>query len=171
MAEPFIGEIRLVGFDFAPRGWADCNGQLLPIAQFAPLFSIIGTTYGGDGRQTFALPDLRGRLPVGLGRSLQGDEIRWGQSVGAETVTLQVAELPSHGHPLPASSATGESPNPAGAVPARTRSPRYAGTGTAVALADAVVAEAGGSQPHDNIGPVAVLKFIIAHQGIFPPRQ
>ncbi|MCB9548018.1 MAG: phage tail protein [Myxococcales bacterium] len=166
MAEPFIGEIRLFGFDFPPRGWAFCEGQLLSIVQFQQLFSIIGTTYGGDGRVNFGLPDLRGRVPMH-----PDDDVRLGGRAGAETVTLLASQLPSHGHPVPASGAPAVAASPAGAAPAVTRRPQYAPTGEASPLPAPVVGTAGGNQPHDNMSPVIVMRFAIATAGLFPPRQ
>ena len=166
MSEPFLGEIRILSFAFAPRGWASCEGQLLPISQNQALFALLGTQYGGDGRVTFALPDLRGRVPVHIGGG-----IAQGQHAGAESITLAIAEMPSHGHAR-ASSLQATSLNAAANVPAgqpRRGVARYTNTGTPVALGGATVA--GGGQPHTNVQPSLVLNFAIALQGLFPSRD
>lgn len=165
MAEPFLGEIRLLGFDFAPRGWAFCEGQLLPIAQNQALFSVVGTTYGGDGRVTFALPDLRGRIPVH-----PGADVPFGARLGTETVALVVPELPAHSHPVPTSNEVGVQADPSGLAPARTRRPLYAATGALTEMPADGVGLAGGNAPHNNLSPALVLRFAIALVGIFPAR-
>ena len=168
MAEPFLSEIRLMSFVFAPKGWALCNGQLLPINQNQALFSLLGTTFGGDGRVNFALPDLRGRTPihVGSGHTL-------GERGGEQAHTLSIAELPTHTHVLSASSSDGNFPTPAsgsaGNVLASTAPNRVYGTPTnLVALRAGTVANVGGSQAHLNMQPFLTLSFSIALQGIFP---
>ncbi|SMB83897.1 phage tail protein [Deinococcus hopiensis] len=167
MSEPFIGEIRPISFNFAPKGWAMCNGQLLPINQNQALFSILGTYYGGDGRTNFALPDLRGRMAVHAGLSVLG--IRAGESFH----TLTTAELPRHTHLLGASSRPATTPLPAGnllAAPAQGE--RLYGTGPVdTALSPDAVSSFGGGQPHENRPPFLVLNYIIALQGIFPSRN
>ena len=168
MAEPFLSEIRLMSFVFAPRGWALCNGQLLPINQNQALFSLLGTTYGGDGRVNFALPDLRGRSPlhVGAGTSL-------GERDGEEAHTLTVAELPGHSHALSASSDVANTNLPGTALPAgkpRGGINRYAAAGSSnTALhPGSLTAAPGGGQPHNNLQPYLTINFVIALQGIFP---
>jgi microcystin-dependent protein len=169
MSEPFLGEIRIASFEFAPSGWAFCNGQLLPIAQNQALFSILGTTYGGDGRTTFALPNLQGRVPIHPGNS-----IPQGAMAGEETHTLLLSELPAHAHLLTASSdiaAANMLGNPTGAYCAKSGDPGYAppasSTGSMAAIA---LGGAGASQPHSNMQPYLTLNFVIALAGIFPTR-
>ena len=167
MAEPFLSEIRMMSFNYAPRGWALCNGQLLPIAQNQGLFSLLGTTYGGDGRVNFALPDLRGRVPNhtgGIGHFL-------GQRGGEQSHTLSIAELPQHTHPLSASSQDGNVPVPGGAVLARTVNNIYANAAALVALNPESVTSVGGGQAHDNMQPYLTISFCIALQGIFPSQN
>jgi microcystin-dependent protein len=168
MAEPFLSEIRVMSFVFAPKGWALCNGQLLPINQNQALFSLLGTTFGGDGRVNFALPDLRGRTPihVGSGHTL-------GERGGEQAHTLSIAELPEHIHVLRASNAVGNSvnPRPAGAGNVLAQEPGNAYTSAAsnlTALASGSIANTGGSQAHLNMQPFLTLNFCIALQGIFP---
>ena len=163
MAEPFLAEIRLMSFVFAPKGWALCNGQLLPINQNQALFSLLGTTFGGDGRVNFALPDLRGRSPihVGSGHTL-------GERAGEQAHTLSVAELPTHTHVAQATTATGNTPVPTGAVLADTPSQVYAPAGGLTSLTPGTVTNVGGSQAHLNMQPFLTLSFCIALQGIFP---
>jgi microcystin-dependent protein len=166
MSEPFLAEIRIFGFTFAPRGWAMCDGQILPINQYQSLYSLLGTTYGGDGRTTFGLPDLRGRVPLheGSGYSL-------GLKSGVENVVLTVAELPNHTHALNGTGNAGTTNSPAGNVFASTPDDRYAPATELVATGASVVANAGGSQAHDNMQPSLVLNFCIALQGLFPSRN
>ncbi|WP_273652704.1 phage tail protein [Cellulomonas fimi] len=164
MSEPFLAEIRLTAFGFPPKGWAACNGQLLPINQNQALFSLLGTTYGGDGRVTFALPDLRGRVPVHV-----GDGFSLGQAAGAEHHTLTVAEMPAHTHPVRAA-ATADRTAPGAGRWAVTDAPHYGATPQAV-MADGLVGNTGGSQPHANMPPYAALQAVIALVGIFPSRN
>ncbi|MFC4615841.1 phage tail protein [Cellulomonas algicola] len=164
MSEPFLAEIRLTAFGYPPRGWAQCNGQLLPINQNQALFSLLGTQYGGDGRVNFALPDLRGRVPVHVGPGFT-----LGQAGGAETHTLTVSELPPHTHPVSAAS-TADRSVPGAARWASTDAPHYGPTPQAV-MADGLVAHVGGSQPHPNMPPYAALQAVIALVGIFPSRD
>lgn len=161
MAEPFLSEIRIVSFGFAPKGWAQCDGQLLPINQNQALFSLLGTTFGGDGRVNFALPDYRGRMPihVGVGHTL-------GERGGAAAHTLTISELPEHTHVPRATSATGRATGPAGNIFAASRG-SYAASATVATHANAIASE-GGSQPHSNLPPFLTLNFVIALQGIFP---
>lgn len=162
MAEPFLSEIRIMSFVFAPKGWALCNGQLLPINQNQALFSLLGTTFGGDGRVNFALPDLRGRTPihVGSGHTL-------GERGGEQAHTLSIAELPEHTHVLNATNNAGGQ-NPTNNVLAKTGANTYGAAVNLVAMAAGTVLNAGGSQAHLNMQPFLTLNFCIALQGIFP---
>jgi microcystin-dependent protein len=173
--EPYVGEVRLFAGDFAPRGWAFCEGQTLPIQQNQALFALLGIQYGGNGSTSFALPDLRGRSPVGAGTGDGLTPVVAGQVLGAETVTLTAAHVPPHTHRVPAADAPGTSDNPSGTVAAQSRRGRatealYGPAAALVALAPGAVASAGGSQAHDNMPPYTVLRFVIALVGIFPPR-
>lgn len=176
MSEPFIGEIKMVGFNFAPKGWAFTDGQILPINQNQSLYSLLGTTYGGDGRTSFALPDLRGRTPVHKGNGLQ-----LGQKGGAETVTLTTAEMGAHTHQVKGTTAdadkpsTGNNANRAFAtVQPGQGDPNdiiYGDAANLVDLANGIVPNAGGGQAHDNMQPTMTLSFAIALQGLFPSRN
>lgn len=175
MYEPYVGEVRLFAGNFAPRGWAFCEGQILPVQQNQALFALLGTQYGGNGSTTFMLPDLRGRSPVGAGVDGDLTPVVAGQVLGSETVTLTAAQLPPHTHRVPAADAVGTSDNPSGTVPAQSRRGRasealYGPAASLVALAPGAVADAGGGQSHDNMPPYTVLRFAIALAGIFPPR-
>jgi len=163
MAEPFLSEIRLFSFVYAPRGWALCNGQLLPINQNQALFSLLGTTFGGDGRVNFALPDLRGRVPIHVGSAHT-----LGERGGEQAHTLSIAELPEHVHVQNASSTQGTLNDPTGAVLARSAQNAYSSAAALVAMNQAVVTPTGGSQAHLNMQPFLTLSFGIALQGIFP---
>jgi microcystin-dependent protein len=171
MSEPFVGEIRMFGFGFAPQGWAQCNGQLLPINQYQALFSLLGTTYGGDGVANFALPDMRSRVPAGQGQGPGLSPYAEGQAGGAETVTLTAAQMPGHTHPVKASSSPAGSDQPEGRALARSASHIYTATPDASTVMNAaMLADAGGSQPHDNIQPYLAVNFCIATAGIYPSR-
>jgi microcystin-dependent protein len=163
MAEPFLSEIRIMSFVFAPKGWALCNGQLMPINQNQALFSLLGTTFGGDGRVNFALPDLRSRVPihVGSGHTL-------GEKGGEPAHTLSIAEMPTHMHVMQAATATGDVPIPLNNLLATTPAKIYDGPANLVNLIPATVPNVGGSQAHINMEPFLVLSFCIALQGIFP---
>lgn len=168
MSEPFLGEIRAFGFTFAPRGWAACDGQLLPINQNQSLYSLLGTTYGGDGRTTFALPDLRGRVPIDAGPThVQGS------TGGSETHVLQVDELPAHTHAWTASTTTADSASPAGNLlaAATATNPAWAAPGTPTAMAPETIARTGDSAGHENMQPWLVVQYCIALQGLFPTRN
>lgn len=170
MSEPFLAEVRIVGFNFAPRGWALCDGQILPINQNQSLYSLLGTTYGGDGRTTFALPDLRGRTPVHPGRASGGPTIRQGQRSGAETHTLSAGEA-KHSHPFNVVSTNGTSTIPTGNTLATSPDQPYVSGGTPVAMAAGATTSAGGGQAHDNMQPYLAINFCIALQGLFPSRN
>jgi microcystin-dependent protein len=163
VAQPYVGEIRMFAGNFAPSGWMFCEGQLLPIAENETLFQLIGTAYGGDGRTTFALPDLRGRLPVH-----QGNGFALAQTGGAEAVTLAVAQLPAHGHPMRGSSDPAGARSPQGGVLGRAPAGAYASEFTPGVLSPQAVAPAGGGQPHTNVQPYLCVHFIISLFGIFP---
>jgi len=171
MSEPFLAEVRIFGFNFAPRGWAFCDGQILPISQNQSLYSLLGTTYGGDGRTSFALPDLRGRAPIHTGRADGGSEHRLGQKTGEETHTLSVPEMPQHTHTLRASGTGNGSASPSGNVFANAGSDVYNDPQSLVNMASGVVANVGGSQAHDNMQPYLAVNFGIALQGLFPSRN
>jgi len=166
MAEPFLSEIRIMSFVFAPKGWALCNGQLLPINQNQALFSLLGTTYGGNGQTTFALPDLRGRTPIHVG---QGHTL--GEQGGEQAHTLSIAELPQHVHTAQATSATGDTPVAAGNLLADSPSQLYGAPSALTALNPTSVTTVGGSQAHLNMQPFLTLSFCVALQGIFPSRN
>jgi microcystin-dependent protein len=180
MSEPFLGRIMLVGFNFAPQGWAFCNGQLLSISQNTALFSLLGTTYGGNGQTTFALPDLRSRVAVGFGQGPGLSNYDLGQSTGSETVTLTVGQMPAHNHLVAANAATATVLSPGGADLAQTfdSGPKKSFNTYStppmtapVTLDPATVQPSGGSGPHPNIQLVLALNYIIALQGIFPSRN
>lgn len=172
---PFIGEIRLFAGNFAPRGWALCEGQLLPIAQYPAAFAVVGTTYGGDGRSTFRLPNFRGRVPVHQGEGPGLTPRFLGEARGSETVTLQASQLPAHTHALTATTANAASQVARGNLPAFTYTDAvttlYASQdGGSVPMAAEAIGASGGGQPHDNRMPTLALTFIIALDGVFPPR-
>lgn len=176
MSEPFLGEIRMFGGNFAPRGWAFCNGQLLPIAQNSALFSILGTTYGGDGQTTFALPDLRGRVPMHWGQGPGLTPRSLGESSGSENVTLLTTQMPAHTHLANASSDDANSTAPtnalwATAVDANSQQVSAYGTTANTTMSPQAIGSAGGSQPHNNMQPFLCLSFIIALEGIYPSRN
>jgi microcystin-dependent protein len=172
MSEPFVGEIRMFGFGFAPQGWAPCNGQLMPIAENPALFDLLGTTYGGDGQATFALPDLRSRVPAGQGQGPGLSAYAEGQAGGAETVTLAAAQMPGHTHPVKASSNAADSDRPEGRALARSAGHIYtAQPDTSTVMNADMLGDTGGSQPHDNIQPYLAVNFCIALVGIFPSRS
>jgi microcystin-dependent protein len=166
MAQPYVGEIRIFAGNFAPAGWMFCDGTLLAIAENDVLFNLIGTTYGGDGQETFALPDLRGRIPMHWGSGVQLAE-----SGGVEEVTLTVSQIPAHSHPLVGSSDLASSPDPAGAVTAQSRTAGvdlYLDDVPNVSMAPTAISPTGGSQPHTNLQPFLGLNFIISLYGIYP---
>lgn len=171
MAEPFIAEIRIFGFNFAPRGWAACDGQILPIAQNTALFSLLGTSYGGDGRSTFALPDLRGRFALHQGQGPGLSQRFLGETGGASSVSLLASQMPAHSHALRAdASPTTSAPAGAAMAPTATGTAVYRSGAANAQMAPGSVAAAGGSQPHENRQPLLGVHVCIALQGIFPPR-
>lgn len=164
MAQPYVGEIRMFAGNFAPAGWMFCGGQLLPISENETLFQLIGTTYGGDGQSTFALPNLQSRIPIH-----QGNGFALAESGGAESVTLTINQIPAHTHPLLASSAAGTSNSPVGNVYAESASlDIYTQDVANSNMAAAAIAPIGGSQPHTNFQPYLCINFIISLFGIFP---
>lgn len=173
MSDNFLAEIRIFGFNFAPTGWALCNGQLMPISQNTALFALLGTIYGGDGKSTFALPDLMGAVPMHPGQG-QGLSLRQlGEQGGSESVTLLRSEMPAHAHQIQGDSGFANSTDPAGKLFGRPfgGGNMYKTSGTNVPLSNEAIAPAGGSLPHNNMQPYLTLNFCIALQGIFPPRS
>ncbi|MCE7073049.1 MULTISPECIES: phage tail protein [Dyadobacter] len=171
MADPFVAEIRMVPFNFSPKGWAWCDGQYLPISQNTALFSLLGTTYGGDGKSNFALPDLQGRAPMhpGQGPGLSLHDL--GESGGSETVTLLESEIPMHGHTVNITPQPGEISDPSGHTIARSvNGAVFLGGSPNGYMSASSIGEAGGSQPHNNMQPYLTTYFCIALQGVFPPR-
>ncbi len=165
MAQPYVGEIRMFAASFAPAGWMFCDGQLLPISENETLFQLIGTTYGGDGESTFALPDLRGRVPIH-----QGSGFILAETGGVEQITLTVNQIPTHSHSLVGSSGVANDPNPQAHVLAESSAvSMYSSASPAVPLAVQAVSPVGGSQPHTNMQPYLGLNFIISLYGIYPP--
>jgi len=167
--EPYLGEIMLFAGNFPPRGWAFCNGQLLPINQNQALFSLLGTNYGGNGQTNFALPDLRDRVPIHHGQGPGLSSRVLGERAGEAAHTLLLTELPAHSHVARVSSAVGGAVDPGGMFPARNAAqiPQYGGNAD-TPMAAAAVSNVGGNQPHDNTQPVLALRFVIALQGVFP---
>lgn len=165
MSEPFLSEIRLVSFVFAPKGWALCNGQLMPINQNQALFALLGTTFGGDGRTTFALPNLQGRVPVGV-----GDRYNLGEVGGEYAHTLTLAEMPAHAHPASVAAAATAATPTSSTVLAQPGKAAYSTTHTG-AMAAASVSTVGGDQAHENTAPYLALNYVIALQGIFPSQN
>lgn len=169
--DPFVAEIRIFPFNFAPKGWAWCDGQLLPLSQNTALFSLLGTTYGGNGKSNFALPDLQGRAPMhpGQGPGLSLHDL--GETGGSETVTLLESEIPSHSHTMRASAVSADRPTPVASLSATPSGDNlYAPANNLVSMAPQCLAPAGGDQPHNNMMPYLTFYFCIALQGVFPPR-
>lgn len=171
MADPFVAEIRIFPFNFAPRGWAFCNGQLLPISQNTALFSLLGTYYGGDGKSTFALPNLQGNVPVHPGQGPGLSDYYLGQTGGSETVTLLESEIPAHAHQLRCVNGDGDQALPTnntwGATPSGANPYISPSNGN---MSPQALGVTGGSLPHNNMQPYLTLNFCIALQGVFPPR-
>ena len=177
--EPFLGEIRMVGWNFAANGWALCNGQLMSISQNTALFSLLGTYYGGDGVSTFALPNLQGRVPIHQGNGIGLSPYTIGQSAGSENIPLLANQMPTHNHLMGVSTQSGSVANPTNALLAEGNSgggrapvpvSNYVSTAATGTLAPTAITSAGGSQPHSNIQPFLCINFIIALTGIFPSR-
>lgn len=163
MGQPYVGEIRMFAGNFAPLGWMFCEGQLLPISEYETLFQLIGTTYGGDGQETFALPDLRGRLPLH-----QGNGFILAETGGAEEITLTVQQIPAHSHPFLASAGSAADNNPGNNVLATPTSDIYVNSSPFANMSPSSVSPVGGSQPHTNFQPYLCIDFIISLYGIFP---
>ena len=167
MSTPFLGEIKIISWNYAPKGWAFCNGQSLPINQNQALFSLLGTTYGGNGQTTFALPDFRGRIPLHVG----GGHIQ-GETAGQSAHTVTQSEMPAHNHFMNVTNNVGTDPNPgSGVIISKSVANSYGGATNLVTMNPASIGNVGGSQPHENRQPYLVLNFIIALQGIFPSRN
>lgn len=173
MSEPFVAEIRMFAGNFAPRGWALCDGQILPISQNTALFSLLGTFYGGNGTSNFALPNLQGNVPIHMGQGPGLSDYFLGQTGGSQTVTLLSSEMPAHNHPVRCSSQPADQPSPGGFLwamePTGLVNPYTSGLPN-VAMAN-LVGIAGGNQPHNNLMPYLVVSFIIALQGVYPARN
>ncbi|PXY44929.1 phage tail protein [Flavobacterium hydrophilum] len=172
MAQPYVGEIRMFAGNFAPAGWMFCEGQLLPISENETLFQLIGTTYGGDGQETFKLPDLRGRLPIHTGTGSSGTTYNLGESGGAEEITLTAQQIPSHNHAVLATTDLANSTSPADAYLSTTATGNkiYSTASPTVALDPSEISSIGGSQPHTNFQPYLCIDFIISLFGIFPSQ-
>lgn len=172
MADPFVGEIKINAFGFAPKGWSACDGQLLTISQNQALASLLRTYYGGNGQTTFALPDLRGRTPIHFGVSPQGTAYNMGSAVGQENVSVTISTMPQHNHPCYGIAAAGTKSSPNGNFYAQSSSPSiYVAPSALTPLHPSTVSNAGGSQAHNNMQPSLSLNFCIAMVGIYPPRQ
>jgi microcystin-dependent protein len=167
MGSPYVGEIRMVGFNFAPRGWMLCQGQTLPISEYETLFTLIGTTYGGDGQSTFALPNLSSRNPMHMGQGPGTSSRVIGESGGTESVTLTTQQIPSHTHP-PNANTAGGTPDPSGNLWGGFSGGFYTALNQPNAQMASAVQPAGGSQPHDNMPPFLVISFVISLFGVFP---
>jgi microcystin-dependent protein len=171
MSSPYVGEIRMAGFNFAPQGWAFCNGQPMSISEYSTLFNLIGTTYGGDGQTTFNLPNLQCRIPYHQGTNLRGDTMVLGQISGTENVTLTASQIPAHSHVLAANSAAGGQPSPSGGFWAASALDEFSTEAPSHAMAPSTTIPTGGSLPHDNMPPFLVVNFIIALYGIYPSQS
>ncbi|HKX83980.1 MAG TPA: tail fiber protein [Pyrinomonadaceae bacterium] len=170
MSDPYIGEIRMFGGSFAPAGWAFCNGQLLPISENDALFTLIGTTYGGDGQETFALPNLQSRTPLHAGTGPDGTTYQLGETGGVETVTLTVNQIPLHNHAMLASNDIPTASNPQNNVIGQAAAKIYRVGNPSTTLHPQTIGIAGGSQPHENVQPYLCVSFIISLFGIFPQQ-
>lgn len=175
MSSPFVAEVRMFGFNFAPTGWAQCNGQLLPISQNTALFSLLGTTYGGDGKSTFALPDFQGSVPVGQGQGQGLSEYFLGQMSGVQSITLLQSEIPNHTHSIMATNSeigNLNGPDPLRSLARSSGASAYQTSAVSLTqLAPQALSLAGGSLPHNNMQPYLTINFCIAMQGIFPARN
>ncbi len=171
MSQPFVGEIRMFGGNFAPAGWSLCSGQLMAISENETLFNLIGTTYGGDGQSTFALPNLQGRLPIhsGTGAGLSARQL--GESLGTEAVAVTTNQVPTHTHNFVGTNAQATDRGQAGRVPAIARGQHYVKEGTLGAMHAASISQVGGNQPHNNLQPYLCVNFIISLYGIFPSQN
>lgn len=170
MSEPFTGEIRMFGGNYAPRGWALCDGQLLAVSSNDALFSLLGTTYGGDGRSTFGLPDLRGRVPIHQGTGPNLTNRKLGAQGGSERVALTATELPAHTHAMQASTSASNSADPTGSVLAEASADIYVAEAPDQVMASSI-SDNGSSQPHDNVMPFGTANYIIALDGVYPSRH
>jgi len=168
MSGPYIGEIRMFAGNFAPAGWAFCQGQLIPISENEALFNLIGTTYGGDGQSTFAYPDLRSRVPIHQGTGSTGTPYTLAETGGAETVTLNLNQIPSHSHAPQGNTAGGTASGPSGQVWASSALDLYSSAAPSVTMNAAACGSTGGSQPHDNMMPFLAINFILSLYGVFP---
>jgi len=171
MAQPYVGELRIFAGNFAPAGWMFCQGQLLPISENETLYQLIGTTYGGDGQDTFGLPDLRGRLPIHQGNG-GGDTYTLAETGGAEEVTLSINQIPAHSHPMLGAAGNGSQANPKNNVLASSTLVKlYSGEAADTAMSATSITSIGGSQPHTNFQPYLCLNYIISLFGIFPSQN
>lgn len=171
MSDPFIGEIRMFGGNFAPAGWAFCDGQLIPISENDALFTLIGTTYGGDGQETFALPNLQSRVPMHAGTGGDGITYQLGESAGVESVTLTTQQIPAHNHIQLASNDPASTQTPGGNVPAQSPGVVYTSASSPIQISPQTLSPVGGSQPHENMQPFLCISFIISLFGIFPQQN
>ncbi len=171
MSDPFVAEIRMFGFTFPPQSWADCNGQIVPIAQNTALFSLLGTTYGGNGTQTFALPNLQNLIPVGIGQGPGLSDYVQGQTGGTTDITLLSNQMPQHNHSFGSSSGDADATNPASSVPARAAGETPFVAGSPNTPLSTTVGLVGNSQPHNNMMPYLTVRFCICLAGVFPARN
>jgi|SRR5579862_287779 len=170
--DPYLGEVVLTAFNFAPPGWAICEGQLLSIAENTALFNLLGTTYGGDGVSTFAIPDLRGRVPIGQGQGVGLTNRLMGQAGGLESVALTLGQMPAHTHAAMATNHSAHLHAPGGAIlAAKELEAMYSSTNPDVAMSSSAIGSAGGNQAHENMQPFLVMNYIIALEGVFPPHS
>jgi microcystin-dependent protein len=171
MSSPYVGEIRMFGGNFAPAGWAFCDGQLMPISENDTLFTLIGTTYGGDGQETFALPNLQSRIPIHAGTAADGNTYQLAEQFGTESVTLSTQQIPIHNHTMVASTDGGTALSPGGNVMANSSAIKmYTASAPSIALHAQSITPVGGSQPHENLQPYLCISFIISLFGIFPSQ-
>jgi microcystin-dependent protein len=171
VAQPYVGEIRLIGFNFAPVGWMLCQGQTLPISENEVLFQLIGTTYGGDGEATFQLPNLQSRVPIHMGTAPSGTTYQIGEMAGVENVTLSVQQIPAHPHLMTGSTDIANSPNPGNSILARSpQTNAFINADPGPQMSNQFLSPAGGSQPHENLQPFLCINFIISLFGIFPSQ-